>query len=42
MPSFMVRGIVADKDGFLVNSNQAYTLGGGNGHGNAPVLEAAE
>ena len=39
---FMVRGIVADKDGFPVNSTQAYTLGGGKNHGNAPVLEAAE
>jgi hypothetical protein len=39
---FMVRGIVADKDGFPVNSNQAYTLGGGNGRGNKPVLEAAQ
>jgi hypothetical protein len=38
---FMVRGIVADKSGFPMNSNQAHTLGG-SVHGNGSALEAAQ
>jgi hypothetical protein len=38
---FMVRGIVADKSGFPMNSNQAHTLGG-SGRGSGSALEAAQ
>jgi hypothetical protein len=38
---FMVRGIVADKSGFPINSDQAYTLGGSE-HGNGSALKAAQ
>jgi len=40
---FMAKGIVADKQGFPMNSNHAYTLGGGNNRGTrGNALDAAQ